>query len=108
MQSAFLPRLASRATNGLLTRAQLRVANAASRMPVAPLLVTRRWNQQAAAESHIFDDHDALRRRLLYRSKQRGWLEMDIMLGNWVRARTHTHMSRARAHTLGSSPIFRT
>ena len=26
------------------------------------------------------------RRRLLYRSKQRGWLEMDIMLGNWAAA----------------------
>jgi succinate dehydrogenase assembly factor 2 len=44
-----------------------------------------RWNQQAAAESHLLDEHDALRRRLLYRSKQRGWLEMDIMLGDWAR-----------------------
>ena len=26
------------------------------------------------------------RRKLLYRSKQRGWLEMDIMLGNWAAA----------------------
>ena len=49
------------------------------------LVSQRRWNQQAVAESHIFDDNDHLRRRLLYRSKQRGWLEMDIMLGNWVR-----------------------
>ena len=43
-----------------------------------------RWNQQAQAQSHLFDDHDALRRRLLYRSKQRGWLEMDIMIGDWA------------------------
>ena len=47
-------------------------------------MMSVRWNQQAAAESHIFDEHDGLRRRLLYRSKQRGWLEMDIMLGNWA------------------------
>ncbi len=46
----------------------------------------RRWNQQAAGSSGSFDDADSLRRRLLYRSKQRGWLEMDLMLGNWVRA----------------------
>lgn len=47
--------------------------------------VTRRWNQQTPAESHLFDDADIERRRLLYRSKQRGWLEIDIMLGGWVR-----------------------
>merc|ERR1712146_491371 len=41
-------------------------------------------NQQAAAESHKIDPLDGMRRRLLYRSKQRGWLEMDIMLGNWA------------------------
>ena len=45
-----------------------------------------RWNQQAVAESHIFEENDSMRRRLLYRSKQRGWLEMDLMLGSWVRA----------------------
>ena len=28
----------------------------------------------------------AHRKRLIYRSKQRGWLEMDIMLGNWAAA----------------------
>merc|ERR1740130_637211 len=44
----------------------------------------RRWNQQAQAGSNTFDENDALRRRLLYRSKQRGWLEMDMMLGNWA------------------------
>ena len=84
-----------------------------------PLLaVHMRWgNQQAQAQSHLFADDDKLRRRLLYRSKQRGaqaprkfriqcpascyapadrvffhrpllvgWLEMDIMLGDWVSA----------------------
>merc|ERR1712087_625206 len=51
---------------------------------VPGLVVGARWNQQASAESHKFDETDGVRRRLLYRSKQRGWLEMDIMLGNWA------------------------
>merc|ERR1712086_360169 len=45
-----------------------------------------RFNQQAAMESHKFDDLDAHRRRLIYRSKQRGWLELGIMLGEWSSA----------------------
>ena len=52
----------------------------------APLPDARRWNQQASAGSHALDPLDATRRKLLYRSKQRGWLEMDIMLGNWAAA----------------------
>ena len=52
----------------------------------APRPVARRWNQQASAGSHALDPLDATRRKLLYRSKQRGWLEMDIMLGNWAAA----------------------
>ena len=27
---------------------------------------------------------DSYRKRLLYRSKQRGWLEVDIILGSWA------------------------
>ena len=61
-------------------------------------------NQQAVAESHIFDENDALRRRLLYRSKQRGWLEMDLMLGGWVRARARFFLiSPCLAHTRSST-----
>ena len=68
---------------------------AASRVSAArsALVGARRWNQQAPAESHIFDENDALRRRLLYRSKQRGWLEMDIMLGGWVCSAPPIHPS---------------
>ena len=73
------------------------LASAARRLSAQPLLARPllsrsalaaprvRWNQQSSAESHLFDEHDAMRRRLLYRSKQRGWLEMDIMLGDWAR-----------------------
>ena len=63
----------------------LAAAARCSRAPL-PLAAQCRWNQQASADSHKFDEHDALRRRLLYRSKQRGWLEMDMMLGNWAAA----------------------
>ena len=55
----------------------------------APAAAKRRRNvgrQQASAGSHALDPLDATRRKLLYRSKQRGWLEMDIMLGNWAAA----------------------
>lgn len=38
----------------------------------AALGVTRRWNQQATADSHLFSPADSMRRALLYRSKQRG------------------------------------
>ena len=33
----------------------------------------RRHNQQATADSGKYDDLDVTRRRLIYRSKQRGW-----------------------------------
>eukprot|EP00965_Chrysotila_dentata_P075546 2495192-Pleurochrysis_carterae.AAC.1 len=52
----------------------------------APICFVR-FNQQGAAASHQFDDNnelDRIRKALLYRSKQRGWLEMDIMLGKWI------------------------
>ena len=62
-----------------------RLAPRATVAPARSAVLQVRWNQQASAESHIFDDNDKMRRRLLYRSKQRGWLEMDIMLGGWVR-----------------------
>ena len=76
------------------------------RMPARAALAAtsrtqKRWNQQASAESHLFDENDTLRRRLLYRSKQRGWLEMDLMLGAWVRAHraSHAHATRVASHT---------
>jgi succinate dehydrogenase flavin-adding protein (antitoxin of CptAB toxin-antitoxin module) len=71
-----------------MRRAALRLVAPASlprpRPQVAAAFARVRYNQQAPAQSHLFDDDDHMRRRLLYRSKQRGWLEMDIMLGNWA------------------------
>ena len=64
--------------------AALAARGALPRMARAPSALGVRSNQQAAAQSHLFDTDDSVRRRLLYRSKQRGWLEMDIMLGNWA------------------------
>merc|ERR1711865_505786 len=55
----------------------------AVRTPV--LAAARRcMSQQAAADSHKYDADDGLRRKLIYRSKQRGWLEMDLILGDWA------------------------
>lgn len=92
----------------LLLRASAPTASALMRVPslaAAPALsAPRRWNQQAPAESHIFDEHDARRRQLLYRSKQRGWLEMDIMLGNWVRDQEDECFALSRLHILPALP----
>ena len=92
----------------LLLRASAPTASALMRVPslaAAPALsAPRRWNQQAPAESHIFDEHDARRRQLLYRSKQRGWLEMDIMLGNWVRDQEVECFALSRLHILPALP----
>ena len=30
------------------------------------------------------DDEDVRRKRLIYRSKQRGWMEVDVLLGTWA------------------------
>lgn len=40
----------------------------------------------AILERHTSLDHDddVRRRRLVYRSKQRGWLEVDLLLGTWA------------------------
>jgi len=57
------------------------------RPSTAPALARlARANQQGVGGSQQFGELDGERRRLLYRSKQRGWLEMDIMLGNWAAA----------------------
>ena len=33
---------------------------------------------------------EPLRKRLLYRARQRGWLEVDLLMGGWAAARLHT------------------
>lgn len=61
-------------------RVLLRLAGAVPRLlPLSALTVPAaavgrvRCNQQATADSWKFDPLDVTRRRLLYRSKQRGW-----------------------------------
>ena len=39
---------------------------------------------------------DSYRKRLLYRSKQRGWLEVDIILGSWA----SDHLPKLHTDTL--------
>jgi succinate dehydrogenase assembly factor 2 len=48
------------------------------------------------------DATEALRKRLLYRSRQRGWLEVDLLLGSWA-ART---LHRLSAEQLGMYEAF--
>lgn len=43
-------------------------------------------NSQPPGGAPRVDDLTALRKRLLYRSKQRGWLEVDLLLGSWAEA----------------------
>ncbi|EOD29218.1 hypothetical protein EMIHUDRAFT_434617 [Emiliania huxleyi CCMP1516] len=62
-----------------------RALPAAVRLPARAVAGSAAGNQQATADSGKFDALDKRRRQLLYRSKQRGWLEMDIMLGGWAR-----------------------
>eukprot|EP00658_Telonema_sp_P-2_P050155 TRINITY_DN38200_c0_g1_i2.p1 TRINITY_DN38200_c0_g1~~TRINITY_DN38200_c0_g1_i2.p1 ORF type:complete len:164 (-),score=62.87 TRINITY_DN38200_c0_g1_i2:268-759(-) len=62
----------------LLGRTQLRAASQPH------ILALTRLSQQAAAGSHKFEATDGMRRKLIYRAKQRGWLEMDLILGDWA------------------------
>ena len=41
-------------------------------------------NQGGECISHRFDATDRLRRQLFYRSHQRGWLELDILVGDYA------------------------
>ncbi|RLN92945.1 hypothetical protein BBJ28_00003340 [Nothophytophthora sp. Chile5] len=38
----------------------------------------------AAKEEFPIDGDEANRKRVIYRSKQRGWLEVDLLLGSWA------------------------
>ena len=43
-----------------------------------------RWQELAAQHRVIPADDLVRRKRLIYRSKQRGWLEVDLLLGTWA------------------------
>ena len=110
----------TRKVDNMLLRAAVQCSGALARRGAPPavsrLAMGSRFNQQSSGQSVMFDEHDAERRRLLYRSKQRGvcsllvarslrrlhgppprivsgWLEMDIMLGKWVRLRSPACMA---------------
>ena len=45
---------------------------------------SERWTELAAEHRKIPADDAVRRKRLIYRSKQRGWLEVDLLLGSWA------------------------
>ena len=45
---------------------------------------SRRWAELATEHRKIPADDAVRRKRLIYRSKQRGWLEVDLLLGSWA------------------------
>ena len=62
-------------------------------LPLSPLILSRSVVSVATpdgrlypptppAHSTVFDD--ARKKQLLYRSKQRGWLELDLIMGSWA------------------------
>ena len=40
--------------------------------------------EHALPPSGVLDHDEVLRKRLIYRSKQRGWLEVDLLMGRWA------------------------
>jgi len=59
----------------VLLRARLQVSPFASDVTTTP---------QNAVEEITDENRESLRRRLLYRSQQRGWLELDLVMGEWA------------------------
>ena len=54
---------------------KLRVAY--DRMPAS-------YPAHSQAPDSVLSNQDAFRKRLLYRSRQRGWLEVDLLMGTWA------------------------
>lgn len=77
----------------LPSRALPAVASAPRLLPAFSTTPTPTTFQQSAAATTIDLSSDESRRRLLnrlvYRSKQRGFLELDLVLGNWVEQHIH-------------------
>eukprot|EP00735_Rhodelphis_limneticus_P001976 TRINITY_DN12714_c0_g1::TRINITY_DN12714_c0_g1_i1::g.13514::m.13514 TRINITY_DN12714_c0_g1::TRINITY_DN12714_c0_g1_i1::g.13514 ORF type:complete len:133 (+),score=3.68,sp/B3MI37/SDF2A_DROAN/35.37/1e-11,Sdh5/PF03937.11/3.2e-19 TRINITY_DN12714_c0_g1_i1:104-502(+) len=65
----------------LAARPLLRTASARTFIPSAASF-NKNWENQVEIR---WDNLTPTQRRILYRSKQRGWLEVDLILGTWAR-----------------------
>ena len=55
-----------------------------ARLQVSPFASDVTTTTQNAVEEITDENRESLRRRLLYRSQQRGWLELDLVMGEWA------------------------
>ena len=90
-----LLRLTARAASRIAPRHAGAARSLASKEPETPAQkvglsdelerrASERWTELAAEHRKIPADDAVRRKRLIYRSKQRGWLEVDLLLGSWA------------------------
>jgi len=79
------PRFASSSGGGgRAAGANLTEAETAALTDALEARANARWDAYHAEHRAIPADDGVRRKRLIYRSKQRGWLEVDLLMGTWA------------------------